>query len=119
MRLLCSGQRRLNETLLVLSVARYSRTGIATIPKLITPRQIKRRDREDDLRPQGNAPVAEEPGEETDEVGKDRRELAREDDPTEGDEDHGCHDPDRDDHKDRDRPPGQIAHAAIARSASV
>src|SRR5947209_18726708 len=42
MRLLCSGQRRLNDTLLVLSVARYSRTGIATMPKLITPRQIER-----------------------------------------------------------------------------
>jgi hypothetical protein len=32
----------LNETLLVLSVARYKRTGMATIPKLITPRQIDR-----------------------------------------------------------------------------
>src|SRR2546427_11669086 len=42
MRLLCSGQRRLNDTLLVPSVARYSRTGIATMPKLITPRQIER-----------------------------------------------------------------------------
>src|SRR2546425_3846193 len=42
MRLLCSGQSRLNDTLLVLSVARYRRTGIATIPKLMTPRQIER-----------------------------------------------------------------------------
>src|SRR5256885_15003256 len=42
MRDLCSGQRRLNETLLLLSVARYSRTGMATIPKLMTPRQIER-----------------------------------------------------------------------------
>src|SRR5258705_13375239 len=42
MRLRCSGQRRLNETLLELSVARYSRTGMATIPKLMTPFQIDR-----------------------------------------------------------------------------
>jgi len=42
MRLLCSGQRRLNETLLELSVARYNRTGMATIPKLMTPFQIDR-----------------------------------------------------------------------------
>jgi hypothetical protein len=42
MRLRCSGQSRLNETLLELSVARYNRTGMATIPKLITPFQIER-----------------------------------------------------------------------------
>src|SRR5688500_18501501 len=42
MRALCSGHRRLNETLLELSVARYRRTGMATIPKLMTPRQIER-----------------------------------------------------------------------------
>src|SRR4051812_20542243 len=42
MRLRCSGQRRLNETLLELSVARYNRTGMATIPKLMTPFQIDR-----------------------------------------------------------------------------
>src|SRR5438093_10872898 len=42
MRLRCSGQSRLNETLLELSVARYSRTGMATIPKLMTPFQIDR-----------------------------------------------------------------------------
>src|SRR6266508_3779698 len=40
MRLLCSGHRRLNETFEVLSVARYRRTGMATIPKLSTPRQM-------------------------------------------------------------------------------
>jgi hypothetical protein len=39
---LCSGQSRLNETLLELSVARYKRTGMATIPKLMTPFQIDR-----------------------------------------------------------------------------
>jgi hypothetical protein len=32
----------LNETLLELSVARYNRTGMATIPKLMTPFQIER-----------------------------------------------------------------------------
>src|SRR6266568_3224868 len=42
MRLRCSGQKRLNETLLELSVARYKRTGMATIPKLMTPFQIDR-----------------------------------------------------------------------------
>src|SRR5437588_728887 len=42
MRLRCSGQRRLNDTLLELSVARYRRTGMATIPKLMTPFQIDR-----------------------------------------------------------------------------
>src|SRR5436309_6808488 len=42
MRLRCSGQSRLNETLLALSVARYKRTGMATIPKLMTPFQIDR-----------------------------------------------------------------------------
>src|SRR5439155_7508304 len=42
MRLRCSGQSRLNETLLELSVARYNRTGMATIPKLMTPFQIDR-----------------------------------------------------------------------------
>src|SRR5207245_9625868 len=42
MRLRCSGQSRLKDTLLVLSVARYSRTGMATIPKLMTPRQMDR-----------------------------------------------------------------------------
>src|SRR2546428_13891524 len=42
MRLRCSGHSRLNETLLELSVARYNRTGMATIPKLMTPFQIDR-----------------------------------------------------------------------------
>src|SRR6266508_4086221 len=42
MRDLCSGQSRLKDTLLELSVARYMRTGMATIPKLITPFQIER-----------------------------------------------------------------------------
>jgi len=42
MRLLWVGQSRLNDTLLELSVARYKRTGMATIPKLMTPFQIDR-----------------------------------------------------------------------------
>src|SRR5688572_4935855 len=42
MRALCSGHRRLKEIFELLSVARYSRTGSATIPKLIVPFQIER-----------------------------------------------------------------------------
>src|SRR5207245_11795908 len=75
----------------------------------------ERRQREDDLRAERNTPIAEQARKETDEIRQDERELAREDCPTDQDENDCDDDPYRDEDK-KDLGPGRKIHVANWRS---